>query len=30
MLIPQLLTAWDAAGDKENTGKGAYLAVNSR
>ena len=27
MLIPQQLTAWDAAGDKPNAGKGAYLAV---
>ena len=27
MLIPQQLTAWDAAGDKHNAGKGAYLAV---
>ena len=27
MLIPQQLTAWDAAGDKPNAGFGAYLAV---
>lgn len=27
MLIPQQLTAWDAAGDKPNANKGAYLAV---
>lgn len=27
MLIPQQLTAWDAAGDKSNANKGAYLAV---
>ena len=27
MLIPQRLTAWDAAGDKPNANKGAYLAV---
>ena len=27
MLIPQQLTAWDAAGDKPNVNKGAYLAV---
>lgn len=27
MLIPQQLTAWNADGDKTNTGGGAYLAV---
>ena len=27
MLIPQQLTAWNAAGDKPNANKGAYLAV---
>lgn len=27
MLIPQQLIAWDAAGDKPNANKGAYLAV---
>lgn len=27
MLVPQQLTAWDAASDAENTAEGAYLAV---